>query len=79
MEGFYFIFADCNVILSAQQIDVSKALFFPMFFFSKKSNSYILRIKKKHCYKPKKYVCPLMYYTLFTEESDAFQWVDAPN
>ena len=71
MEGFYFIFADCNVILSAQQIDVSKA--------SENSNSYILRIKKKLFDKPKKYVCPLMYYTLFTEESDAFQWVDAPN
>ena len=73
MEGFYFIFADCNVILSAQQIDVSKALFFPMFLFSKNSNSYILRIKKKLFDKPKKCVWPLMYFTLFTEESDAFQ------
>ena len=79
MEGFYFIFADCNVILSAQQIDVSKALFFSYIFSSENSNSYILRIKKKLFDKPKKCVCPLMYFTLFTEESDAFQWVDAPN
>ena len=79
MEGFYFIFADCNVILSAQQIDVSKALFFPIFFPLKILTHIFCELKKKLFDKPKKYVCPLMYYTLFTEESDAFQWVDAPN